>query len=402
MERKNKKTKSVGNGEGSLYYSEALKCWVFQYVFNGSRKTLKQRKSEKVKDFKARVTKVKNDINTNNFIKNTDISLYQILSDYIENKHNSGISQDRSYKRDTETLKLLVKCCQNFIYKPIQKVSTRDITSSLPNFIELETINPKTNKKLFKIYSQNVIDKLFRFLNKGFKIAISERIIQYNIMENETIKKPKSKKETIKVEALTVDEQRKLINILNNTNHKYKNIILLLLYTGLRVGELLALSKNNIDLTKNTIFIERTLTRDKEDKVILGETTKTITGKRNIYINNNAKIILKDILKNNITNMYNLVFFDYENNTFITPCEINSYLQRLNQSSNICKHIHTHMLRHTYATRCIEAGMSAKVLQKNLGHKKIQTTLDTYTSIFDKFNEDENKKYDLYMQKLNI
>lgn len=195
-------------------------------------------------------------------------------------------------------------------------------------------------------------------------------------MDNEAIKKPKAKKETIKVEALTMEEERKLINILNNSNHKYKNIILLLLllFTGLRVGELLALSRNNINLNKKTISIERTLTRDKNDKVILGKTTKTITGKRNIYINN----------------------------IFITPSEINSYLQRLNQANMICNHIHTHMLRHTYATRCIEVGMSAKVLQKNLGHKKIQTTLDTYTSVFDKFIEDENKKYDLYMEKLNI
>jgi len=402
MERRNKKTKSVGNGEGSLYFSEKLNCWIFQYVFNGTRKTLKQKKNEKVKDFKIRVTKIKNDINTNSYIEHSNYSLYQILYDYIENKHNSGITQDRTYRRDKDNLKLLEKCCKEFIYKPIQKVTTRDITSSIPNFIELKTINPKTNETVSKIYSQNIIDKLYMFLNKGFKIAISERILQYNIMENETIKKPKSKKETIKVEALTIDEEKKLIYTLKNTNHKYKNIILLLLFTGLRVGELLALSRDNINLKNNTISIERTLTRDKNDKVILGKKTKTISGKRIIYINNNANTILKDLLKNNITNIYNLIFFDYENNTFITPSEINSYLQRLNQSNNICNHIHTHMLRHTYATRCIEAGMSAKVLQKNLGHKKIQTTLDTYTSVFNKFNEDENKKYDLYMKKLSI
>ena len=43
--------------------------------------------------------------------------------------------------------------------------------------------------------------------------------------------------------------------------------------------------------------------------------------------------------------------------------------------------------------------MSAKVLQKNLGHKKIQTTLDTYTSIFEKFNKYENEKYNEYMKQ---
>ena len=81
---------------------------------------------------------------------------------------------------------------------------------------------------------------------------------------------------------------------------------------------------------------------------------------------------LKEVMQNNILNTYNLVFFDYTKNTFITPNEINCYLQRLNNKYNICPHIHTHMLRHTYATRCIEAGMSAKVLQDILGHRKFK------------------------------
>ena len=46
--------------------------------------------------------------------------------------------------------------------------------------------------------------------------------------------------------------------------------------------------------------------------------------------------------------------------------------------------------------------MSAKVLQKLLGHENIETTLNTYTSVFDKFNKDENEKYNNYMKEIGL
>ncbi len=403
MERRNRKVKERGNGEGTLYFSKALNCYVAQYIDpSGKRKTLKQKKSEKVGEFKSRFNNIVVSISNGSYISPSTTSLYNILKDYIDNKYNIGIIGDRSYTRNMETLKLLKKCCSNFIDKPVQKVIVSDIKKSLPNFIELKYINPKTKENVIKVYSQNIIDKLYTLLNKGFKIAFSERIIVFNPMENESIKKPKAKKETPKVEALTIDEQRKLIDILKQSSHKYKNIILLALYTGMRIGEVLAITRDNINLKENTLTVEKTLTRDKNDKVVLGKTTKTQTGKRTIFLNNNAIPILKEILQNNLFNTYNLIFYDYEKNTFITPNEINNYLQRLNEKYKICSHIHTHMLRHTFATRCIESGMQAKVLQQILGHKKISTTLDTYTSVFDKFNKDENEKYNNYMKEIGL
>jgi len=56
------------------------------------------------------------------------------------------------------------------------------------------------------------------------------------------------------------------------------------------------------------------------------------------------------------------------------------------------KDISTHSLRHTFATRCIEAGMSAVVLQRLIGHTDISITLNTYTSVFNRFKESELEK----------
>ncbi len=389
---------------GTIYYSETLQKWVAQYTdLDGKRKTITQRKNEKVSDFKKRFANIMNEINNGTYISRNNISLYEILDSYIENNYKTGIIADRTYLRNKETLKLLKTCCKNFINKPIQKVILNDIKISLPNFIENETTTKKTNEKVIKIYSQNTIDKLYAMLKRGFKIAFSERIILFNLMDNENLKKPKAKKELPKVEALSIEEQKNLVSILENSTYKYRDIILLALFTGMRIGEVLAITNNNIDLKDNTIKVERTLTRDKNDKVILGNTTKTKKGKRTIYLSNNAISVLKRItLSNTVTNIYNLIFYDYEKNTFITPTEINCFLKRLNEKYKFCDHIHTHMLRHTFATRCIESGMSANVLKEILGHEKIQTTLDTYTSVFEKFNKDENDKYDNYMKKIGM
>ena len=122
MERK-QGNKSRGNGEGTIYYSNTLQKWVAQYIEpSGNRKTLTQKKNEKVTDFKKRFTKAINEINQNTYISESNISLYTIILEYVENKHNTGITSDRTYIRDKETLKLLKIFCKDFINKPIQKV----------------------------------------------------------------------------------------------------------------------------------------------------------------------------------------------------------------------------------------------------------------------------------------
>ncbi len=60
------------------------------------------------------------------------------------------------------------------------------------------------------------------------------------------------------------------------------------------------------------------------------------------------------------------------------------------------------MLRNTFATRCIKAGMSAKVLQKFLGHADIQTTLNTYCDVFEEHEKDSSDKAFEYLKNLGL
>lgn len=109
-----------------------------------------------------------------------------------------------------------------------------------------------------------------------------------------------------------MEEHKKLLEALEKQEHKYKYIILLQLYTGMRIGEVLALSIKDIDYKNNTITISRTLTRDENDKTIMGDTIKTENSKRTILINDKVKAILKQAQKRQMTNINGLLFYDDE------------------------------------------------------------------------------------------
>jgi len=375
---------------GTIYFSQALNCYVAQYHEpSGKRKTLKQKKNEKVGEFKSRFNKIITDINQGSYIEKSFDTCLSIIKNYVEQKHDDGITSDRTYIRDLGTINQLEACCNNWINKPIQKVSAFDIEQS---------------KKSIREYANNTIDKIWRFINVIFKIGISRRKIIYNPMDDETLVKPISKKANKQVESLTQEEESKLLEVLSKSpNKQYNNIILLQLYTGARIGEILALSKDCINLKNNSITIYRTITRDKNDKAILGQHTKTYCkktgldkGRRCFPMQPKVRKLIEEILANKITNMHNLLFWDYSKNRIITDGMINSYLSRINKISpneSITGALSTHRLRHTFITRCQEKNLSLAVIQSLVGHVQGSTiTNDTYTSVSLNFIQQELEK----------
>lgn len=294
---------------------------------------------------------------------------------------------------------------------PIQNVTANQIKQYL------ESERAKSNSSIDKYYSK---------IKKAFAIAYANGIIQKNLfLIGDEIKKPESFKEDKKVDAFTRKEEYVLTEYLKTHKSKYKLILLVALYTGMRIGEILALRPSDINIVGNigSINVRRTLTKDINDKVVIGDITKTKKGLRTIDLTPLAVPVVQQALKQYKSNKYDVLFSKPSSN-FYTDGQVNSAFKIIYKNAGLrvitlkhkkgskkkgihyvnCKSsdTHTHMLRHTFATRCIESGIAIEVLQKILGHADITTTINTYGYIYSYLRQKElNQKYTKYMQDTN-
>lgn len=134
--------------------------------------------------------------------------------------------------------------------------------------------------------------------------------------------KPRSKKPDKKIDALTLEEEQAFRQQLAKKDYKYRDVFYVLLETGMRIGEVLALKRSDIDFNNNIIHVRRTLTKGKDDKIKLGDKTKTYAGMRDVPLSN----FLKGILKKN--NSFDFLFL-------LPDGRIYSSTERLTVISNV-------------------------------------------------------------------
>ena len=369
------------NQDGSIYYIQNRNKWRCVYkIFDPNTsqfivKTKQFRSEQEAKDFFATLQYQKGN---SLYIRHNGIPVIELIKSILERKLDTGVISERTYARTKETIKSMEKC--DLLKKNIDEVSTDELQLYLNSL---------------RHYSQNTIKKYIDQLNQAFRYAQNKGYIIQNPMFD--IIKPKSNKKKKDVRALEIEEQQMLTDYLLNVpiqDEPNKNIFLLQMFMGLRIGEALALQTTDINLHKNIITISKTLTTDKNRKVIMGDTTKTYAGQRQIPIPDSLLDTVKNQMRLAENHKDKLLFVD-KNNYYLSPRNANTLLQKITKRLGI-ENISSHSLRHTYGTRCIESGMRAVTVQRLMGHTDISITLNTYTSILNKFKEQELEKVNEY------
>ncbi len=253
-------------------------------------------------------------------------------------------------------------------------------------------------------YANSTISKVHSMMKKAYDIAISKGIVSYNLMLLDELRCPKSYKPNKKVYALTVEEENRLINFVSDYKppygrNSYVDQILISLYTGMRMGEVNALKPENIDFKKGFIKIRGTISRGLDYQDFLNEKTKTSAGVRDVPIPDVLVPILKDALQNQKPNPYGLIFYDNRHDKMISTEEVNDFFKRACVKCDI-EPRGQHSLRHTFATRCVEAHIDYNVLKTWLGHTNIHITLDTYANVYENMSQESSTDLQKYMDSI--
>ncbi|MHC5375746.1 tyrosine-type recombinase/integrase [Enterococcus sp. LJL120] len=226
--------------------------------------------------------------------------------------------------------------------------------------------------------SMSSIQSIFTLFKQILSSGLSS--IQCDATFLSLIKLPK--RDWTKVTSLSLSEQKKLTLAADQEPEKKGLPVLIALHTGMRIGEIAALEWHDIDFDKNIIQVSKTCQRILDQGKTTAKTyihideTKTKNSIRVIPMTPYLREKLIHYKHNNAMNRW--VFTNNDG-----PCEprlLTNYFHTIRKKVDLT-HIHFHQLRHTFATRCLEALSDIPTVSALLGHKSTQLTLDVYSDV---------------------
>lgn len=292
-------------------------------------------------------------------------NLYNAVKEWIETSKRTNVKPS-TYDRLLRSLDLMDRYGISLI--PYESVDSGDIQNYL-------------NKLVDDGYALSTVKKQYHLLSGFFDYANANRRISYlphkgvNLPSESVVKK--HKREVI---AYTKKEQYNLLQTLWTLEHPAYAAAILMLETGMRVGEAMALGWNDVDWTRRAVTIRKTAVRIYDNKrVYIQNEPKSYSSKRTIALSKNALDLLSDLKELDETGSP-FIFHDEDGNFLTYEC----IRWQITKACNKAKvpYYGLHVFRHTFATNCYEKGCDVKLLSKFLGHQNVNVTYNVYIHLF--------------------
>ncbi|WP_456272648.1 site-specific integrase [Bacillus sp. AK031] len=378
------------------------KTWTYR-VYMGVDPLTKKRITESKGGFKtqreakaaARLIETQKENGT--YLKESEMSFEQFTRDWLKTYGRSGVKVSSVRAREKE-MKHFISVWGPY---PISKISKKMYQDRIIVLSEQ--------------YSQNYMDGIHACGRMIFRQAVELGLMKVNPTENFRLPKKQQTVEELEnadenIIFLEKEELAHFLKLAYSEGLEMDQLIFTTLsYTGLRIGELLALKWTDFNEKQGTLRITKTLynpSNNYEKYELL--TPKTKGSVRTIRINDKLINMLKKhkIKQNEIKLKYRSV---YKDNQFIFAREdghpqlrkvVDTRLKRLLKKAGIKRNITPHSFRHTHTSLLLEAGVGIKEIQQRLGHTDINTTMNIYAHMTANMEEKASQKFDKLMEDL--
>ncbi len=383
-----------GNNEGSIYKDKTRNRWIGQYTVNTlegkKRKSLYGSTRAEVRD---KLTAILNETNNMEVFDDTKITVQDWIVIWLEDYKKLSLkrtSLDNYYPDFNTHIK------NSYIGKTqLKKVNA----TQLQKFINEKSKNGRADGS--GGLSRSSVKHIFNVLYGSFEQAIRNNMISVNPCKAIILPK-KEKKEVL---YFTPEQANQFLEFTKDS--KYYPLYALELVTGLRLGEIIALRWENVDLDKkqldvklNAVIVSKHEQPDEgviHSEVIL-QSPKTLNSIRTLFIEEPIITILRDLrekqirLNKELGDAYIDSGFVFTNNygKMMHPRSIQDHFKRSIKKAGL-PNLHFHCLRHTAATLMLHNGVDIKTVQKVLGHEDIQTTLDIYTHVLESMKQEAQR-----------
>lgn len=370
-------------GEGTTYFDNTKKIWVYQVSYNdedGIRKRKKFKakiKRDAMHKGKAFLERINQGLKPNG----GKVTVGQWINDWMPNYVEPRV-RPRTYEK-------YKSCIYRYIVPIFDEVALEDlkIADVQRHFNTLLVSGRKNGEGL----SSSTVRATRRYFCMCLDDAVKADMIPRNVAR---LTKPAKyiKKEIV---VLTKNELKRLVEAAKEIDHPYMRIMMPVLieftaHTGLRQGEVFGLQWKDVDFEQGAIFVQRSLTHV-VGKGAVFQAPKTKNSRRRVLLLPEDVGMLReykvwqtayaDELGDQFDNHNNLVFASIFGNP-ISPTNFSRrYFRPLLKECGINDNFTFHGLRHTHATMLLQQGVNPKIVQERLGHSSIKVTMDTYSHV---------------------